>query len=644
MMRQPARRRFSFPQALFLWTLVAAGCGKGGEESVTPPVAVASIHVAPSTLRLGVGTRDTLVATVRDTDGQIVETAVVWASSNPAVASVAGFGTRAIVTAVVPGIASVSATANGRTAEVVVSVTLQQQLTVLYEGSGQGVVSSSPDGLVCTSQSCTGFFDYGSSVSLHATPAAASVLTAWGAPCAGKAVCTVVMDQRLTVTATFEVYPRPVAGVVVSPLLLELDEGGKGILTATVRDPEGNLLTDRIISWTSDSLVIATVSQAGEVMGHAEGYTFVTATSEGQQSSAKVVVQSKYFRALNMSAGGDHTCAFRIFGGMHCWGNPGSGRLGNPANPGGGLRVPVINGPSFPFADPGATHTCAVSAAAIAFCWGSGDDGELGDGALNGSAFPVRVAGGFTYFRIATGHAQSCGVATNGLLYCWGKNAFGTLGVGSNAVTVSVPAVVGVGLRATKVQLGRDHICAIDAQSTLYCWGRNDSGQLGTGDTGIRTAPALSQLPAKATDVSAGHDHTCAIDNQYALWCWGRNDEGQLGDGTHTTRTAPVRVQSPHGFIQVSAGKGHTCARTTSSDTYCWGENSQGQLGNGNNTSSNVPVKAAGPPLVWMAAGTNHTCGMSMTYEVYCWGSNASGQLGQTSIGSSNVPVVVPRP
>ena len=646
--RQPTNRLRSISCGLFLLSLASGACGKGGEESVTPPVTVASVTVAPSTIRLIVGTRDTLVATVLGSDGQIASTAVSWASSNPTIASVSGFGSGANIHAVAPGVASVRATSRGRTGEVTVTVTpARQQLTVLYGGDGQGILSSSPVGLVCVTASCSGLFDYGSSVSLSATPAVANVLTSWSAPCTGGRSCTVVMDAPRTVTANFGVFPRPVESVIVHPTLLVLDEGGKGMLSATVRDPEGNLLTDRLVTWTSDNPQVATVSRSGEVTGIAEGdTTFVIATSEGHRSSAKVVVQSTFFRAFHLGVGVEHTCAYRVPGGLHCWGSPGSDRLGNPANQGGGARMPVISGTSalvLPF--PGATHTCAMSSTSTAFCWGSGERGELGDGQQRASAVPVGAAGGLRFYGMASGHAATCGRAQpDETLYCWGKNDSGTIGVGSTAATVNVPTMVSGALKATRVEMGRDHICAIQAQKTLYCWGRNDSGQLGTGDTQLRTTPSTILLSGTVHDVAAGHEHTCALDSQYALWCWGRNDKGQLGDGSRVTRAVPARVQSPYAFGQVSAGEAHTCAITTSNETYCWGENAEGQLGNGSNTASAVPVKLSGPPLRWIMTGANHSCGLMMTFDLVCWGSNKVGQLGQTSMAWSNVPVPVPRP
>jgi alpha-tubulin suppressor-like RCC1 family protein len=73
-------------------------------------------------------------------------------------------------------------------------------------------------------------------------------------------------------------------------------------------------------------------------------------------------------------------------------------------------------------------------------------------------------------------------------------------------------------------------------------------------------------------------DHTCAVGNDRRLYCWGRNDFGQVGDGTTTDRSSPVPVAAgavPDGvhLIQISAGAFHTCALGSDRRAYCWGEN-----------------------------------------------------------------------
>lgn len=632
-----------------LLLLAVGACGKGETVPVTPPIVVASVTVAPDTVRLVTGTFAILLATVLGPDGQSLATPLTWESSNPTVATVTAFERTATVSAIAPGVTHVRASSRGRTGTAIVTVTPpQQQLIVQNTGDGNGSSTSSPPGIACGPGSCTWFFDYGTTVRLTASAGPASVMLSWGPPCTGTGECTVVMDQPRTITATFGKYPRPVGSITVSPPLLILEEGGKGTLTATIRDPEGNILTDRPFTWTSMFPAIATVSPSGEVTGMVEGDTvWVSATSERITGNGSVAVLAPEFRAVNISVGAEHTCAYRLLNAVHCWGNAGSGRLGNPANPGGGPRVHVVNGRRLFGTDGGEEHSCAtIGSGGEVHCWGSGDHGQLGDGLQTDSPVPVRVnATEPLGFALGVGGSASCSTTTESALYCWGANPQGLLGVGSSQPTVNTPAAVVGGLRIRILDVGEGHICAITEDYLLYCWGQNAHGQLGTGDLLSRTAPVrITGIPT-VRSVATGAHHTCVVGFTPSVWCWGLNDKGQLGDGTQISRTTPTLVNSPQSFGLVAAGKGHTCARTLLADTYCWGDNTLGQLGDGTTVSSNVPVRVAtGLKFFSTKAGANHTCGVTVDQILRCWGSNLSGQLGLSGVTSSRIPIAVPRP
>ena len=98
---------------------------------------------------------------------------------------------------------------------------------------------------------------------------------------------------------------------------------------------------------------------------------------------------------------------------------------------------------------------------------------------------------------------------------------------------------------------GYIHTCSILDNSSIKCWGRNDSGQLGIGDTGNRgdgtNSSGLTEmgdnLPAvdlgagrTARAISAGDRHTCVVLDNTSLKCWGKNESGQLGLGDNSPR------------------------------------------------------------------------------------------------------------
>ena len=212
--------------------------------------------------------------------------------------------------------------------------------------------------------------------------------------------------------------------------------------------------------------------------------------------------------------------------------------------------------------------------------------------------------------------------------------------------------------RWSEVSAGGLHACAI-LEGDLWCWGRNDRGQ--SHDNGGSDLPAAARISAPRSNatwdaVAAGGEHTCAI-SAGELWCWGANESGQLGDGTRDDRATPALVEPPTGtalpWFAVSAGGSHTCA-VISATMFCFGNNSYRQLGDGTKDDRLVPTPVAGPadegapaadPLVaapWTAvsAGAYHTCGIRGG-EVWCWGYNLAGQIGDGSHVSRAVPTRV---
>ena len=92
---------------------------------------------------------------------------------------------------------------------------------------------------------------------------------------------------------------------------------------------------------------------------------------------------------------------------------------------------------------------------------------------------------------------------------------------------------------------GGFHTCTIDNSDTLYCWGRNDYGPLDDGTNENKNSPTLINLGegGSAAQVFAGTLHTCTIDNSDTLYCWGRNQDGQLGDGTSVDKLQAKQIE-----------------------------------------------------------------------------------------------------
>ncbi|NNE72386.1 MAG: hypothetical protein HKN26_01860, partial [Acidimicrobiales bacterium] len=177
------------------------------------------------------------------------------------------------------------------------------------------------------------------------------------------------------------------------------------------------------------------------------------------------------------------------------------------------------------------------------------------------------------------------GLLTGCTGYVWGDNTFGQLGDGTTAGNSSVPVAEASASEWFVLAAGERHTCGVKDDLSLWCWGRNDRGQIGNGIKGtIETSPVQVGAGTSWLNVSPGWDHTCAIDLAKRLWCWGRNSAGQLGVGDVTERLSPTQVGTDTDWTSVTLSAFSTCGIRTTDDLYCWGANTFGELGLGDTT------------------------------------------------------------
>jgi alpha-tubulin suppressor-like RCC1 family protein len=343
-----------------------------------------------------------------------------------------------------------------------------------------------------------------------------------------------------------------------------------------------------------------------------------------------VDVQGLTSGVIAITAGGKHTCALISGGSAKCWGDNRGGQLGDGTTTERQTAVDVIGlGSGASVITAGAWHTCVIASAAVK-CWGGNWSGQVGAGSASGiSPTPVIVPGFASgASAVLAGEMHTCALTSSGGVKCWGNNASGQLGNGTLSSGVSA------------IALGATHTCALMTGGGVRCWGNNGSGQLGDGTTNNRLAPTgVNGLGIGVSAVAAGDTHTCAlITSGGAVKCWGSNDRGQLGNGADPTQPIPADVTGlGSGVSTVVAGYWHTCALTTGGGVKCWGDNYHGQLGDGtslNDRLTPVDVQGLTSGVISIAVGLEHTCALSGGGAVKCWGFNWLGALGDGSTNS----------
>lgn len=254
-------------------------------------------------------------------------------------------------------------------------------------------------------------------------------------------------------------------------------------------------------------------------------------------------------------------------------------------------------------------YSAAVTRDGKLYLWGYNGNGELGNGKQGTTAThsPERVLENEMIDKVCLSQGQGyCAAVTKGgQLYMWGYNGFGQLGNGTQEIRKE-PVKVLEGTRIKEVELGTSNSChqsaAIAEDGSLYLWGKNTYGQLGTGDTDNRTKPFKLDQLGRVKTVRLGNDHTAAITEGGELYTWGRNNKGQLGDGTTTERHEPVKILDD--VVAVEVQDTYMAAVTVDGSLWMWGANLNGQLGNGEKSTKSVtsPIRVKFPADTGTAA------------------------------------------
>ncbi len=338
---------------------------------------------------------------------------------------------------------------------------------------------------------------------------------------------------------------------------------------------------------------------------------------------------------VTLDAGGDHTCAVTSANQVLCWGFNNSGQIGNGTNAT-QLIPQLLYGVKADLISARANHTCVYTNESSEMrCWGRNDYGQLGDGLREDSPLWKLVSGvSGPVTALAAGQLHSCVYVDGSGVTCWGRNDFGQLGLGDtlrSAVAVDVPGVTA----ESGVASGTNHSCALDTAGTVRCWGRNSDGYLGV-------EPPAEEIPAEMLGpisvavtggqaIYGGEGRTC-VKTGATMLCWGSDGDGLLGDGTTGTTLTPTAITEAVATpSSISLGDNHTCAVDGAGAVYCWGNNGSGALGIDGGSSSTAQIATAAPAVAdEVSVGDSHSCARAAG-AVTCWGNNDSGQLGDNT-------------
>jgi alpha-tubulin suppressor-like RCC1 family protein len=296
----------------------------------------------------------------------------------------------------------------------------------------------------------------------------------------------------------------------------------------------------------------------------------------------------------------------------------------------------------------GIEHACGVASDGSAWCWGANQFGELGippeDSPFPCSSRPcalrpVAVSGGLRFRQVDAGAQFTCGLTTGDEVFCWGRNDAGQLGIGSTAPYSPSPREVAGGRTYRQVRAGLGAMaCAISTARDAFCWG---AGDLGNGASGTRRSPVKVSGGLDWLQLAVGAGYVCGISTVNEAWCWGRNGRGQLGNGTTTRSLTPVRSAQGFALAQIDAGGSTTCAVLTDGRAFCWGD--AVATGDGRGSGRTLTPRAVAGTRKWdnVTVGSLHACGVTRAGVGLCWGMGVGGALGNGSTADRFTPVRV---
>ncbi|MCO4748201.1 MAG: hypothetical protein KC912_25630 [Proteobacteria bacterium] len=384
---------------------------------------------------------------------------------------------------------------------------------------------------------------------------------------------------------------------------------------------------------------------------------------------------------VDVSAGGQHTCALASDEEIYCWGAGNESVLGDGVTFGRThVPVQVVGGP-WSDVEVSTVNSCAVDTAGQAWCWGSNYGHEIDEHAEDFAyyetphALDAKFGAGF-----APGAWSSCGVSVDdGSLWCWAGHDEPFGGPGPEAPrTLTTGAVVD--MDSSEPGFDNGHECVVLSTGELLCRGRNDKGQLGDGSLSAHLA--LERVGAETfSAVTTGADFTCAIDSAGARWCWGSNSNSRLGLVVGSPSPSPTKDETTPGtwldlsagyeaacgitsdqqlrcwgrniastplvigsdtWLDVSVGSRGICAINTADELHCWGNRGGSSLGGGTGTVSYADRGTAAGAWSSVTTGHGHACAIKTDQTAWCWGAGGAGQLGDGLRTDSTAPVQVP--
>ena len=367
----------------------------------------------------------------------------------------------------------------------------------------------------------------------------------------------------------------------------------------------------------------------------------------------KFTVLGSNFIPKQVTLGSHHGCALSTINDIKCWGNGGSGKLGqgntnnigdnsgemgdninplfkgcitdNPTN----IPTKQTNVPTILTKTPSNTPTIPT---------------------ISPTYYPTTTSSLIT--KITSGLAHNCALFENRDIKCWGRGAEAQLGsesvapIGWNKNLCNLTAIdLGSDFIAKDIFTQENNNCALSIDNKVKCWGEDN----GKGDAPNEMGDNLGYNDFgnnfTVKHMGLGTNHKCAVSTLNEVKCWGNNQYGKLGIGSTASSASLSSVNAIDLGTNFTADKvflyeSNTCVLSIEGTLKCFGAGNPGINANGNTNhigdnpsemGDNLPIINFGNDFIIkdVANGLGwHACVISTNNIVKCWG-NCGGNLGK---------------
>ncbi|WAQ96431.1 HERC4-like protein [Mya arenaria] len=290
----------------------------------------------------------------------------------------------------------------------------------------------------------------------------------------------------------------------------------------------------------------------------------------------------------------------------------------------------------------GDKHTLFVLSNGDIYSCGNNDYGKLGHTKRTSRPEKIDALESQTVVQARAGMSHSLCLTTAGEVFSWGDNSYGQLGRSApDNELYRTPKLIKFPHTVVQISCGRNHNLLLTDDGHLFSWGNNDCGQLGLGNTSNQSQPTqINSLPGVPIgQLACGGSHSFVLTKSGTVFSWGRNSYGQLGTSDNKDQKFPVLCKSlrTQQIMYITCGEDHTAALTRQGGLFMFGAGTYGQLGHGNKTHEVLPRKV----LELMGSQASHSSVCSVQWKTVCvwlrdkWPAGIQGQWSATPPSAS---------